>query len=153
MTSLWKGVTRAVRRTLTKPAPAPRVPTTSVPTGRTLVYAPDLDGDADPGEVVWTWVPYEDDPRQGKDRPVLVIGRDGRSVQALMLSSQSERDVQRNWFALGAGAWDREDRPSWIRLDRVLTIDADGIRREGAVLERSRFDAIAAELRANYGWS
>src|SRR5688572_16152998 len=32
--------------------------------GRHLAYAPDLDGDADPGEIVWTWVPYEDDPAQ-----------------------------------------------------------------------------------------
>ena len=24
-------------------------------------YDPDPDGDADPGEVVWTWVPYEED--------------------------------------------------------------------------------------------
>ena len=42
----------------------------SVPTAhraRRIVYAPDLDGRADPGEVVWTWVVYEDDPstRQG----------------------------------------------------------------------------------------
>ena len=28
---------------------------------------------ADPGEVVWGWVPYEDDPAQGKDRPVLLL--------------------------------------------------------------------------------
>ena len=32
---------------------------------------------ADPGEIVWTWVAYEEDPTQGKDRPVLVVGRDG----------------------------------------------------------------------------
>ena len=51
----------------------------SVPTAhraRKLVYAPDLDGRADPGEIVWTWVVYEDDPTRGKDRPVLVVGRD-----------------------------------------------------------------------------
>ena len=51
----------------------------SVPTAhraRRLVYAPDLDGRADPGEIVWTWVVYEDDPSRGKDRPVLVVGRD-----------------------------------------------------------------------------
>src|SRR5882757_411423 len=43
----------------------------SVPTAqraRRLVYAPDLDGRADPGEIVWTWVVYEDDPTRGKDR-------------------------------------------------------------------------------------
>jgi hypothetical protein len=128
----------------------------SVPTGhrgRRLDYAPNLDGDADPGEVVWTWVKYEDDPHQGKDRPVLVVGRDGRTLLGLMLSSQSERDGQRDWMALGTGAWDREDRPSWIRLDRILEVDQDGIRREGAILDRARFDQVAAELRKDYGWS
>ena len=37
---------------------------TSVPAvpGR---YAPEADGQPDPGEVVWAWVPYEDDPTQG----------------------------------------------------------------------------------------
>ena len=43
-------------------------------------YAPDMDGAADPGEIVWTWVPFEEDPAQGKDRPVLVVARaDGDS--------------------------------------------------------------------------
>ena len=126
---------------------------TPAPSGRHLSYAPNLDGDADPGEIVWTWVPYEEDPSQGKDRPVLVVGRQGKRLLGLMLSSQSERDGQRDWFALGAGAWDRENRPSWIRLDRVIDVDEDGIRREGAVLPRDRFDAVARELRAEYGWA
>jgi hypothetical protein len=122
-------------------------------TGRRLVYAPDLDGQADPGEIVWTWVAYEDLPKQGKDRPVLVVGREGkRTLLGLMLSSQDERDGQRHWFALGPGAWDRQERPSWVRLDRVLTLREDGIRREGAVLDRVRFEAVAQELRTNYGW-
>jgi hypothetical protein len=127
----------------------------SVPTqhrGRHIEYAPNLDGDADPGEIVWTWVKYEDDPHQGKDRPVLVVGRDDRTLLGLMLSSQSERDGQRNWMALGAGAWDHEERPSWIRLDRILEVDRDGIRREGAVLDPVRFDSVAGELRRDYGW-
>lgn len=124
----------------------------AAPRGRHLEYSPNLDGDADPGEIVWTWVPYEEDPAQGKDRPVLVVGRDGRTVLGLMLSSQSERDGQRNWLALGPGAWDRESRPSWIRLDRVIRMEHDGIRREGAILDRARFDRVAAALRAGYGW-
>ena len=33
---------------------------------RKLVYAPDLDGWADPGEIVWTWVVYEGDPTAAK---------------------------------------------------------------------------------------
>jgi PemK-like, MazF-like toxin of type II toxin-antitoxin system len=116
------------------------------------VYAPQPDGRADPGEIVWTWVAYEDDPSQGKDRPVLVVGRSGSTLQGLMLSSNEERDGQRHWFGLGEGAWDREHRPSWVRLDRVLTVDEEGIRREGSVLDRRRFEAVARELREHYGW-
>jgi hypothetical protein len=121
--------------------------------GRHLEYSPNLDGDADPGEIVWTWVPYEDDPQQGKDRPVLVVGRNERTVLGLMLSSQSERNGQRNWLALGPGEWDRDNRPSWLRLDRVLEVDRDGIRREGAILDRPRFTRVADILRRNYGWA
>jgi hypothetical protein len=151
--NIFKSLFRKMR-----PAPAPSAPrpTRHLPKpsrGRHLEYAPTLDGDADPGEIVWTWVPYEDDPSQGKDRPVLVVGRNGRDVYALMLSSQSERDGQHNWLALGEGAWDSGHRPSWIRLDRVLDIDGNGIRREGAILDRTRFDRVAAKLRAEYGWA
>ncbi|MGN9811296.1 type II toxin-antitoxin system PemK/MazF family toxin [Micromonospora sp. BQ11] len=119
---------------------------------RELTYAPEPDGQADPGEIVWTWVPYEDDPRQGKDRPVLVVGRHSRTLFGLMLSSQSERNGQRHWLALGPGSWDRDNRPSWVRLDRVLTMREDSIRREGAVLDRPRFDRVGQALRAGYGW-
>jgi hypothetical protein len=146
---------RLAGRMFPKPAPAPSAHRT-VPTGqrgRRIAYAPNLDGDADPGEVVWTWVRYEEDSGQGKDRPVLVVGRDGRTLLGLMLSSQSDRDGQRDWLALGAGAWDAERRPSWIRLDRVLEVDEDGIRREGAILDPARFDRVADALRERYGWA
>src|SRR6201989_2841415 len=97
----------------------------SVPTAfraRKLVYAPDLDGRADPGEVVWTWVVYEDDPAKGKDRPVLVVGRDRSTLLGLMLSSQEHHRDDRNWVGIGSGSWDYEARPSWVRLDRVLDV-------------------------------
>jgi hypothetical protein len=148
---------RVAQRATATPTPTASVPTShpvpAPPQGRHLEYAPKLDGDADPGEIVWTWVKYEDDPSQGKDRPVLVVGKQGRTLLGLMLSSQSERDGQRNWLALGPGDWDREARPSWIRLDRVLEVDQDGIRREGAILDQHRFDRIAGVLRADYGWA
>lgn len=157
MAGLWKGVTAAVSRVVRRGTPdgarVARRRQVEAVRRRTLTYAPEPDGRADPGEVVWTWVAYEDDPRQGKDRPVLVVGRDGATVFGLMLSSQSERDGQRHWLALGAGAWDRDGRPSWVRLDRVLAMPEDGIRREGAVLDRGRFDRVAAALRGDYGWS
>ena len=158
MATILQGIVDAFRRvTRRPPPPSPRqepVPR-QVPTevyGRRLEYSPDLDGDADPGEIVWTWVRYEDDPHQGKDRPVLVVGRDGHTLLGLMLSSQHERNGQRNWLSLGPGDWDRAHRPSWIRLDRILEVDEDGIRREGAVLDRARFDRVADRLRAGYGW-
>lgn len=121
--------------------------------GRTIDYCPDLDGRADPGEVVWTWVAYEENDGRGKDRPVLVVGREGSGLLGLMLSSNERRDGQRGWLALGPGAWDREDRPSFVRLDRVLDLTEDGIRREGAILARDRFDRVAAALRDEGGWS
>jgi hypothetical protein len=123
------------------------------PAGRSLSYSPDLDGRADAGEIVWTRVAYEDDPSRGKDRPLLVIGRDGTTLYGLMLSSQDDRADDRNWLAIGSGGWDREGRPSWVRLDRVIELTEDGIRREGAVLDRDRFDRVAAALRSDHGWS
>ncbi|MGL5829006.1 MAG: hypothetical protein ACRC0L_05490, partial [Angustibacter sp.] len=54
----------------------------------TVHYRPVADGQPDPGEVIWTWVPFEEDHALGKDRPVLVVGFDGKWLLALMLSSQ-----------------------------------------------------------------
>ena len=120
---------------------------------RKLVYAPNLDGRADPGEIVWTWVVYDDDPTRGKDRPVLVVGRDRSVLLGLMLSSQGRHAGERDWVGIGTGAWDYEGRESWVRLDRVLDVPEEGIRREGAILDRDMFDAVAARLRAEYSWS
>ena len=39
-------------------------------------YSPNPDGRPDPGEIVWTWVPYEEDHSQGKDRPCLLYTSD-----------------------------------------------------------------------------
>ena len=71
---------------------------------RKVVYAPDLDGRADPGEIVWTWVVYEDDPTRGKDRPVLVVGRDRQTLLGLMLSSQTHHGHDPSWVHIGAAA-------------------------------------------------
>jgi hypothetical protein len=120
---------------------------------RKIVYSPDLDGRADPGEVVWTWVTYEDDPTRGKDRPVLVVGRDHATLLGLMMSSQERHDTDRSWVGIGSGSWDGEGRPSWVRLDRVLDVPEASIRREGAILERTIFDRVAVRLRRDYSWS
>lgn len=119
-----------------------------------MVYAPDLDGSADPGEVVWAWVPFEENDGRGKDRPLLVVGRDGGGdLLGLMLSSQHDRADDRDWVSVGSGDWDKQGRESFVRLDRVLEVGEQEIRREGAVLDRARFDGVAHELRDRFGWS
>lgn len=119
---------------------------------RTIAYAPDPDGAADPGEVVWAWVPYEENDGRGKDRPLLVVGRSRRRLLGLMLSSQPDHAGDRTWVSVGSGAWDRQGRESFVRLDRVLELADRSIRREGAVLDRARFDRVAKELRSRFGW-
>ena len=142
------GAARSAARTAT--APARRVVGAAA---RRLSYAPQRDGAADPGEVVWTAVAYEDQPDVVKDRPVLVVGRkDAGTVLGLMLSSQERRGSQPGWLALGTGAWDAGGRPSFVRLDRVLELRDDSIRREGAVLDRQRFEQVSRALR-DRGWS
>lgn len=119
--------------------------------GLRITYNPRTDGRPDPGEVVWAWVPYEDDPSRGKDRPVLLLARDRQQLYGLMLSSQDhDRDAAdearhgRRWMDVGAGGWDRERRPSEVRLDRLLTLDPAAVRREGAALDRPTFDRVVA---------
>ena len=120
-----------------------------------LAYSPRHDGEPDPGEVVWTWVPFEEDNGEGKDRPVVVIGRATSAspgdLAVLMLSSKPHPDDPR-WLELGTGDWDPEGRASSVRLDRVLVVARDAVRREGAALERERFDRVGAALTNLHGW-
>jgi hypothetical protein len=127
-------------------------------------YAPQADGEPDPGEVVWAWVPFEEDRSQGKDRPVLLIGRtvvDGAEYWAgLMLTSKDhDRDAAdearhgRFWMDVGSGAWDAEHRPSEVRLDRLITLRNDAIRREGSALARDVFDQVLAGARRHHAIS
>ncbi|HEY2095392.1 MAG TPA: type II toxin-antitoxin system PemK/MazF family toxin [Pseudonocardia sp.] len=149
-------VVRSLRRSGAPTSPG-RAALRDLPTAersRRIAYAPDPDGGADPGEIVWAWVPFEEHDGRGKDRPLLVVGRggDGRLL-GLMLSSQHDRADDRDWLPIGSGGWDRAGRESFVRLDRVLEVSEQGIRREGAVLPRERFDRVAGELRDRFGWS
>jgi hypothetical protein len=122
-------------------------------------YAPSINGRPDPGEIVWTWVPYEEDFAQGKDRPVLLIGRDAEWLLGLMLTSKDhDRDARdearrgRRWMDLGKGPWDSHGRPSEIRLDRVIRVDPAQVRREASILDASRFDDVVRAAREANGW-
>ncbi len=120
-------------------------------TGRpTISYAPFHDEQPDPGEIVWTWVPYEEDHSQGKDRPVLIIGRDGPWLLALQMTSQDhDRDAAqeasqgRYWEDIGSGDWDRDGRPSEVRVNRLIRVAPQEVRRIGAVLGEDRFNRVA----------
>ncbi|GAA0188320.1 type II toxin-antitoxin system PemK/MazF family toxin [Glutamicibacter creatinolyticus] len=112
-------------------------------------YNPSLDGEPDPGEIVWGWVPYEEDHSQGKDRPVLLVGRDGKWLLGLMLTSKDNTNgTHRNddYLDIGSGSWDAQGRPSEVKLDRVIRMDPATVRREGAVLDKRRFDLVVSHL-------
>ncbi|WP_369069507.1 type II toxin-antitoxin system PemK/MazF family toxin [Kineococcus terrestris] len=154
------------------PAPAPR-PSAAPGPPRGAVehrgplrveYAPRADGRPDPGEVVWAWVPFEEGDGRGKDRPVLVVGRDGDGDgDDLLVLAMSSRDHDepaaaagdtrhgRQWVDVGSGAWDRRGRPSEVRVDRLLRVAAADVRREGAALDRGRFEEVAARVRGVHG--
>jgi hypothetical protein len=120
-----------------------------------VTYSPKPDGRPDPGEIVWTWVPFEEDFRQGKDRPVLLVGRASTRLLGVMLTSKDHADDHRgdnDYLEIGAGPWDRQGRPSEVKLDRILQIDERDVRREGSVLDAKRFSLVADGLRRRHGW-
>lgn len=116
-------------------------------------YAPQLDGDPDAGEIVWTWVPYAENDGRGKDRPVLVIGRqDALRVFAVKLTSKAH-DGDRDFLPIGTGAWDTAGRASWLDLDQVYSVHREGLRREAAILDERRYRIVAEALHRRWGWS
>lgn len=122
----------------------------------TVRYSARPDGEPDPGEVVWAWVPYEEDHSRGKDRPVLLVGRNGGYLLGLMLTSRDrvpDSAASADYADIGIGGWDRKGRPSEARLDRIVQLRPDSIRREGAVLDRRRFENVVASLRRRHGWT
>ncbi|MFF0745975.1 type II toxin-antitoxin system PemK/MazF family toxin [Streptomyces sp. NPDC004111] len=116
-------------------------------------YAPEHDGDPDPGEIVWTWVPFEENDGRGKDRPVLVVAREEAGTLLAVRLSSKRHDHDREWLAIGSGPWDGAGRDSWVDLDRVLRVHEEGMRREACALDRARFDQVVFRLRELYGWS
>lgn len=99
-------------------------------------YAPELDHEPDPGEVVWAWVPFEEDLSQGKDRPLAIVGRvvdKPRDLVCFLLSSK-DRTEQDDWVLIGSGEWDSGHRPSWVNIARPLAVTPEAVRREGGNL-------------------
>jgi hypothetical protein len=117
-------------------------------------YAPKHDGHPDPGEIIWTWVPYEEHDGRGKDRPVLLVAR-GKHTGMLLgikLTSKWHADAE-NWVSIGTGGWDRDARESWAVIDRVVRVHPEGIRREGHEVDRDDFGKVIQHLHSRYNWS
>ena len=114
-------------------------------------YRPRPDGQPDPGEVVWAWVAYEDDPTQGKDRPIVIIGRNATSLVGVALTTKNSGETA-DRFAVGTGAWDSQRRPSFAKTDRLLTLQPRAVRREGATFDRKRFDSLVEAIATRHGW-
>jgi len=115
-------------------------------------YAPESDGALDPGEIVWTWVPYQERDGRGKDRPVVVVATlTGGNMLAVQLTS-TDHTGDDDFLALGVGPWDPAHRPSWAGLARVFRVRQGGVRREGTLVDAARYALIERALRARYGW-
>ncbi|MFJ6531286.1 type II toxin-antitoxin system PemK/MazF family toxin [Microbacterium sp. NPDC091662] len=118
-----------------------------------VAYAPQRDGAPDAGEIVWTWVPFEENDGRGKDRPVLVIGRESTErVYAVRMTSKPH-DGERDYLSIGTGDWDSQGRESWVDVEQLYSVHERGLRREAAVLDRRRYDRVGAALTRRYGWS
>ena len=85
---------------------------------------------------------------------MLLIGTRGDQWLGLMLTSKDhdldaadEARHGRHWMDVGAGGWDRSSRPSEVRLDRLLVLAPDAIRREGSALSQDIFDRVVAAAR------
>ncbi|WP_369393790.1 type II toxin-antitoxin system PemK/MazF family toxin [Streptomyces sp. CG1] len=124
-------------------------------------YSPAHDGDPDPGEIVWTWVPFEENDGRGKDRPVLVVAREAAGTLLAVQLTSKRHDAgwagggrgARDYVAIGSGPWDRSDRDSWVDVDRVLRLHEEGMRREACALDRMRFNLVRQRLHERYGWT
>ena len=111
-------------------------------------YTPNPDGDPDPGEVVWTWVPFVENDGRGKDRPVLIIASiDAQTTAGCYLSTK----YHDGFIEVGTGGWDPQGRESYLNPERILRITHEGMRREGHVLPEKRFRAAVHEIGAEHG--
>ena len=103
------------------------------------------DGHADPGEVVWARVPFEDDPTQGKDRPVLIVGRaTNGNLVGVQLSTKTHHAGS---FPIEWGS----DKTSHLRPERFIQVDLTNYRKEGAYIKKPVFQEIVATLTKRHG--
>lgn len=121
-------------------------PTGNIP--RNIYYAPDMDGGAEPGEVVWVTVPSQ----PPTVRSMLVVGRDHHEVLGLLISPKKSHSEERDWIGIGSGEWEASGDPCWVRLDKTLFVPETDVHRRGTTLPPLRFERIATRLRDRFDW-
>jgi hypothetical protein len=117
-----------------------------------MAYVPSMDGDADPGEIVWTWVPYEENDGRGKDRPVLIVASEPRGTALAVQLTSKPHSGENDFVPIGQGSWDAQGRSSWVAIERVFRVHREGMRREAAALDVDRFSRVADAMTRRYGW-
>ncbi|OEX92052.1 type II toxin-antitoxin system PemK/MazF family toxin [Corynebacterium sp. Marseille-P4321] len=122
-------------------------PTASI--ARNITYAPDMDGGAEPGEVVWLTVP-SNPPKQ---RSMLIVGRERHDVLGLLISPDEAHEQDERWFEIGPGEWCETGRPCWVRLDKTLVVPESDVHRRGTTVPPRRFERIANRLRERFDWT
>lgn len=122
-------------------------PTDSI--ARNIYYAPDMDGGAEPGEVVWVTVPSSP-PRQ---RSMVVVGRERRDVLGLLISPEAQHANDERWFEIGPGDWCETGEDCWVRMDKTLVVPESDVHRRGTTVPPRRFERIANRLRERFNWS
>ncbi len=83
----------------------------------------------------------------GKDRPVVIVGMVEGGLLGVVPLSSKNHDRDPDWLPLGSGPWDARGRPSWVRTGFPLAVAPHAVRREGAALDRRRYDSVVAAMR------
>jgi mRNA-degrading endonuclease toxin of MazEF toxin-antitoxin module len=113
-----------------------------------ISYEPLPDGKPDPGEVIWVWIPYEEDPTVGKDRPAVAVGwvpstpEDDVAVVPLTSKWRSGQ------VSVGLGSWDGGRKRSYAKVDQLYVVNRNDVRREGSSLPKPVFDTVVRALGA-----
>lgn len=95
------------------------------------------------GEYWFAEVPFEDGTGS-KDRPVLVLGYRGGSVKVLTLTSQ-DQSARRGYVKVNTSDWATAGRhASWLRMDRVVTLDSGAMRRRAGYVGTSTWSRVVA---------
>ncbi|WP_231699011.1 type II toxin-antitoxin system PemK/MazF family toxin [Corynebacterium lujinxingii] len=147
LTMLNERLTNQIQKRRTRAPKLAVRPTRSI--ARSIYYAPDMDGAAEPGEVVWVTVPSH----PPKQRSMLVVGRERHDVLGLLISPDTEHEHDERWFEIGPGDWESSGRPCWVRVDKTLVVAEADVHRRGTSVPPRRFQRVANTLRERFDWS